>query len=471
MVDPPQRRKPINPMTTAPLTTLLLDIATADRPIARTDGHVITLRRFRADVSATVARLTAAGCRSGLVACNDAYWAAVGMFALAHIGSETILTPNVLPATLSAIAGTFDLIITDGALSNGDRTLTLAPSNGDVASLPPMDADNACVTLFTSGSTGLPKRVTKTIRQLELEARAVEGVLGRTVPRNSWIHATVTHQHQYGLTFRLCWPLATRRAFFGNTQHFWEPLLAGLDTGSVVVTSPSHLARLGGLAPLPAGRRPSAVLSAGAPLSVNALRDTHEVLGCATREFFGSTEAGVIATRLREGEADLAWQPMPGVTVTRLDDGRLRVYSPFLGSPSYAVGSDLIEVDCDGGFRLLGRADRIAKIEGLRVSLGDFEARLAELEGVADAAIVVLGTDTLYLGGVVVLDAAGRTELATCGEFYLGRRLRRELSRKLPSAALPRCWRFVPTLQTGPLGKTSAAYLAALFDVPQAMAS
>ena len=459
-------------MTTGPLATLLLDIATADRPIACTDGHVITLRRFRADVSAAAARLTAAGCRSGLVACNDTYWAAVGMFALAHIGSETILTPNVLPATLTAIAGTFDLVITDGSLSNVAQTLTLTPNDnlgdGDVAPLPPMDADNARISLFTSGSTGSPKRVTKTMRQLELEAGVVEGVLGRTVPRDSWIHATVTHQHLYGLTFRLCWPLATRRAFFGNTHQFWEPLLADLDTASVVVTSPSHLARLGGLTPIPTGRRPSAVLSAGAPLSVSALRATQEVLGCATREFFGSTEAGVIATRLREGEAESSWRPMPGVTVTRLDDGRLHVCSPYLGSPSCAVGSDLIELECDGSFRLLGRADRITKIEGLRVSLGEFEARLAALDGVADAAIVVLGTETLYLGGAVVLDAAGRTELARCGEFYLGRRLRRELSRKLPSAALPRRWRFVPALPTGPLGKTSTTALAALFDLPQA---
>ena len=107
------------------------------------------------------------------------------MFALAHIGSETILTPNVLPATLTAIAGTFDLVITDGSLSNGAQTLTLTPNDNDsdVAPIPPMDADNACITLFTSGSTGSPKRVTKTMRQLELEAGVVEGVLGRTVPR------------------------------------------------------------------------------------------------------------------------------------------------------------------------------------------------------------------------------------------------------------------------------------------------
>ena len=46
-----------------------------------------------------------------------------------------------------------------------------------------MDADNARVTLFTSGSTGAPKRIIKTVRQLELEAEIVDRVLGRPFPR------------------------------------------------------------------------------------------------------------------------------------------------------------------------------------------------------------------------------------------------------------------------------------------------
>ena len=457
-------------MTAGPLSALLLDEATADRPVAISGGHVIALSRFRADVSTAAARLATAGCRSGLVACDDAYWAAVGLFALAHSGAATVLSPNVLPATLNAIAGTFDHVLTDGAVHRVEGILTLAPGDGGVP-LPPMDADKACVTLFTSGSTGAPKRIIKTVRQLELEAEIVDRVLGPTAPKDARVHATVVHQHLYGLTFRLCWPLATRRAFFGNTEQFWEPLLTSLKAGSVLVTSPSHLSRLGGLSPLPAERRPSAVLSGGAPLPNSAVQATRDVLGCATREFFGSTEAGVIASRLRHGDEQPSWRPMPGLTVTRLDDGRLHVCSPYLGSPDNAVTGDLIELDRDGGFRLMGRADRIAKIEGIRVSLSEFDARLVELKGVSQAAVVVLGTATPYLGGIVVLDAIGKTELASRGAFRLGRRLRGDLSATLPSAALPRRWRFVSALPTGPLGKSSAADLAALFDIPQAKAS
>jgi acyl-coenzyme A synthetase/AMP-(fatty) acid ligase len=452
-------------MTAGPLASLLLGDDAADRPIALSEGHVIRLQRFRADVAAAAARLTAIGCRRGLVACDDAYWATVGWFALAHNGAETVFPSNILPATLAAMSGAFDHIVTDGAVTAGERTLMLAHEDG-VSSLPPMDAEKACVTLFTSGSTGAPKRVAKTVRQLELEAATVDRLLGEAVPTAAWVHGTVVHNHLYGLTFRLCWPLATRRAFVGSHHRFWEPLLASMDRGAALVTSPSHLSRLGGLAPLPAARRPSAVLSGGAPLPENAAQATRDVLGCPVREFYGSTEAGVVASRLRTGDEQPAWRPLPGVTVKRLDDGRLRIRSPYLGDIENGESNDLIELDGDGGFRLLGRVDRIAKIEGLRVSLTDFETRLARLEGVAQAAIVVLGGATPYLAGVVVLDSAGEQQLAASGAFRLGRRLRRELAADLPSAALPRRWRFVPQLPTGPLGKVSATDLAALFDTP-----
>ena len=452
-------------MTAGPLASLLLGDGAADRPLASSKGQVIRLQRFRADVAAAAARLAALGCSRGLVACDDAYWATVGWFALAHNGAETVFPSNTLPATLAAMSGAFDHIVTDGAVTGSERTLMLAHEDG-ASSLPPMDAEKACVTLFTSGSTGAPKRVNKTVRQLELEAATVDRLLGEAVPDAAWVHGTVVHNHLYGLTFRLCWPLATRRAFVGNPHQFWEPLLASMGPGSALVTSPSHLSRLGGIAPLPAERRPSAVLSGGAPLPESAAQATRDVLGCHVREFYGSTEAGVVASRLRSGDEQPAWRPLPGVTVKRLDDGRMQVRSPYLGSIENGESSDLIDLDGDGGFRLLGRADRIAKIEGIRVSLTDFETRLAGLEGVAQAAVVVLGGATPYLAGIVVLDSAGEQQLATSGAFRLGRRLRRELAASLPAAALPRRWRFVSQLPTGPLGKVSATDLAALFDTP-----
>src|ERR1700730_14909286 len=156
MAGPAQHRRPTAAMSAGPLATLLLDEAMADRPLAISGGHVMGLRRFRADVSTAAARRAPVHCRSGLVACDDAYWAAVGLFALAHSGAATILSPNVLPATLKAIAGTLDTLRTDGAVQRAERVLTMATVAGSIVPLPPMDAERACVPLFTSGATGAP---------------------------------------------------------------------------------------------------------------------------------------------------------------------------------------------------------------------------------------------------------------------------------------------------------------------------
>jgi acyl-coenzyme A synthetase/AMP-(fatty) acid ligase len=451
-------------MSEAVLSSLLLDGAAADRPFAWTSGEVVSLGRFRADVAAAARVLEANGWRRGLVACEDAYWATVGWFALAHSGGEIVFPANTLPATLESLRSAYDHVLTDGAVPVEEKVHRLTVGADAPATLPAMDANRTTLNFFTSGSTGEPKRITKTVRQLELEAVTVDRVLGLRVPPGAWVHGTVAHQHLYGLTFRLCWPIASRRPFHGAIHLFWEPLLKTLPAGAALVSSPSHLARLDGMPPLPADRRPSAVLSAGAPLPEDGASATQSVLGCPVSEFFGSTEAGVIANRLRGAGMPPPWSPMPGVGVSRLGDGRLHVRSPYVEEPEGQDSEDLIELTGDGRFVLLGRADRIAKIEGVRVNLAEFESRLAALDGVDEAAIVVLGATMPHLGAVVVLDEAGRRELAEAGPFRLGRRLRSDLARSLPAAALPRRWRFVPRLPAGPIGKPPTAELVALFE-------
>ena len=434
----------------------------ADRPVAVLDGETIILRRFRSDVAAAAERLQRAGHRRAAVACRSAYWTAVGWLATAHAGGEMVLAPNILPATLGSLRDTYDVILSDGALPSGEGLLTLQPGSPSAEPLPVIDADRAVVSLFTSGSTGQAKRVAKTMRQLDLEVAALAEILEGVVPPAARVQATVTHQHLYGLTFRLCWPLATGRLVVGASHEFWEPLMSALAAGDVVITSPAHLSRMDGLAALPPDRRPSAVISAGAALPPAAVASSRTLLGCPVREFFGSTETGLIGHRLRDGDSR-PWQPLPGASVDRLADGRLHVRARHLATPAGQTTDDLVELRTDG-FELRGRADRIAKIEGVRVSLAEFEATLNGLAGVGQAALVVLGGTSPLLGAVVVLDPAGRQELEVSGAFRLSRRLRRELARTLPVTALPRRWRFVRQLPTGPIGKASAADLAALFE-------
>lgn len=433
-----------------------------DGTVASSGGVMIDCARFRADVTANALWLRRAGCRRGLLVTGDAYWGAVGLFALWLAGAEAVLPHNAQPGTLDALRGSWDLLVTDGA-PMAEPFLRLESGDGGLA---PDALDPASpLVVFTSGSTGAPKRITKTLEHLEREAATVESVLGASVPAGAWVQATVPHQHVYGLVFRLCWPLASGRPFAGAAHELWETALAALSDGAALITSPAHLSRLDGLAPLPAGRRPSLILSAGAPLPEVAARMATAVLGTAPTEIFGSSETGAIALRHRAGDsADPPWRPLPGNRVERTESGLMRVLSPYAPGGVFE-GADRIEATADGGFRFLGRADGVVKIEGKRIGLAEAEQHLSRLPWVTDAALAVVDGDHAgpRLGAVVVPSPAGAEKLADLGPFRFSRLLRRDLAATQEPAGLPRLWRFVDRVPTGPLGKRSRATLAALF--------
>src|SRR5262249_38767569 len=205
-------------MISCPLSGLFAHGRPAGAPVAQTDGITVNFARFRADVAANSRRIVRLRTQRGLLATADAYWGAVGMLALMHAGAEVIVPQNTQPATLEAMSGAWDLLVCDSTPKHGSRALVLEVGrNGADSALTYIDR-NLPITFFTSGSTGEPKRIPKTLAHLEREAEAVDLILGPIAPDNAWIEATVSHQHVYGLTFRVCWALATGRTFVGEAH-------------------------------------------------------------------------------------------------------------------------------------------------------------------------------------------------------------------------------------------------------------
>jgi acyl-coenzyme A synthetase/AMP-(fatty) acid ligase len=434
-----------------PLSGLLPTGRPADLSLALVAGTPMGFGRFAGDVAAAAERLRAGNSRRAALLCQDSYRFAVGLFALMHAGVTAVMLPNGQPGTLEALADTFDLLIDDAFLTGAPA----APS-----ALAPLDPTVPALEFFTSGSTGVPKRIIKTLGMLEREVTTLDALWGVEMGRGP-VFATVSHQHVYGLIFKLLWPLSSGRPFAGEMHEVWETLLDPLPPDAVIISSPSHLSRLSGIAPLPAGRRPRGIFSAGAPLSLAAARETADILGALPTEIFGSTETGAIATR-RQRSDNQPWQPLPGITIATDANGRLRLQSPFLEGTDWFEAADLIEQSIDG-FHLRGRTDRVAKIEGKRVSLADIESRLAGSPWVAASAVAVIPGATARLGAVVVPSAAGREMLARIGTFRFSRALRQALAETQEPAALPRLWRFRDALPDGAMGKSRDADILALF--------
>jgi 3-hydroxymyristoyl/3-hydroxydecanoyl-(acyl carrier protein) dehydratase len=427
--------------------------------VALRSGQPIPLSAFRLDIATAAAHLRRRGCRRGALVCRDSYLFLVGLFALLAVGADAVIPANSQAGTLAALRDAWDLLVTDEpALS---APCLVLPAAAEPAAEPLPETIEGNLVLFTSGSTGQPKRIVRRLSELNREIAELEHVWGDAAG-HAIVHTTVPHHHIYGLTFARLWPLAAARPFDTAVCETWEALLATLARG-VIISSPAHLARLGGIAPVAAARQPRLVFSAGAPLSLRSATEAADVLGRSPTEIFGSTETGAIATRVQSGEAT-PWQPLPGIGLDRQADGRLRIRSPWVDGGQWFGTEDRIEWATAGtDFHLAGRADRIVKIEGKRVALVDVEQRLMALPWIAEAAAVVLSGDPETLAAAAVLTPEGDREYRAIGGFRFTRLLRRELAAYHEPTAMPRRWRFVPQLPAGTMGKPNAAAIAALF--------
>jgi acyl-coenzyme A synthetase/AMP-(fatty) acid ligase len=434
-------------MSFAPLAALMAGARAPHSVVAVHDGQPLTWGWMQARSAGLAARLSRAGVRRAGLWCADGHDLLIGLLAAARANCTVVLPPADQPDLLAELADAWDVAVGDGpgmmAVGDGDGE-DFAATIHDVA-----------VEFFTSGSTARPKRIERRLSQLEAEVAALHA----RWPGDGWgrHHATVPHQHAYGIIFKLLWPLLCGRTFVSASHPFWEGVAAQMQAGDVLVTSPAHLTRLGGLEAM---ARPALMLSAGAPLPLAAADEARRLFGIVPTEIFGSTETGAMASR--SALAGVPWAPLPGAVVAADDDGLLSLVAPWVDGRHQ--GADAVVVEADGQFHLHGRADRVVKIEGKRVGLAAVEAALCAQPCVADAAVAVLPGARTQLAAAVVLSGQGQAMLAQLGPFRLGRHLRAALASRLEPLARPRLWRFVAELPGNVMGKRTEAAIAALFS-------
>ncbi|BDU71454.1 AMP-binding protein [Mesoterricola silvestris] len=394
--------------------------------------------------AAAVAGRARAGGR-WLLACEDPFAFAAGFLGLVLAGCAPVLPPNLLPGTLGALEA-------DGLLRDADLA---DPSDNLPPSRPLGDGP---VEFWTSGSTGSPKRVLRRFQDLVREVEVLEGLFG---PLPAPVASTVPHLHIYGCLFRVFWPLATGQIFLSETCGDPARFLAAMGERPVLVSSPAHLARLPRLLPI-AGLDLPAVFSSGGALEREDALAWRAAAPGGVVEVYGSTESGGIAWRNPGPDADSSrWTPFPDMSLAAAADGALLLSSPRVG-PAGLRMEDAVALGADGRFALLGRLDRVVKIEEKRVSLPQVEAALKAHPLVRDAAVVLLEGRRRMLGAAIVL--AGPADLEDPAvRRALGERLGAHLAASLEGPALPRRWRFLPELPRDARGKLRAGDLAALF--------
>jgi acyl-coenzyme A synthetase/AMP-(fatty) acid ligase len=123
-----------------------------------------------------------------------------------------------------------------------------------------------------------------------------------------------------------------------------------------------------------------------------------------------------------------------------------------------------VAIAADGRFGFEGRADRVLKVEGKRVSLHQLEQDIAKLRWIDAAAAAAIGNERIFVGAVATLSPAGQGELARLGKFRFARLLRRELATMHDAAVLPRRWRFVERMPIDGMGKRRQRDILALLE-------
>ncbi|WNH48647.1 AMP-binding protein [Stenotrophomonas aracearum] len=423
------------------------------------DGRRVGHAEFRTRVLGWQQAFAAAPGRDWALYFDDTLAFAAALLGAWHAGKRVFLGGDNLPATLDGLVPRVDGFAGDVP----DRHAPLQ-SLADVDPDSPLDAldeDTLELVVFTSGSTGAPSAIGKRLRQLTREVDALQAAFGDQLD-GAQVYGTVSHQHIYGLLFRVLWPLAAGRPIQPR-RFFHEDLVSALaEQPSVLVATPAHLKRLPEQLDWSAlNGRLRAVFSSGGPLPVEAALQARALLGVAPTEVFGSSETGGIAWRRWSADAP-QWHPLPGVA-WRIEDGCLSVSSPHLADSAWWQTQDRVEADAGQSFRLLGRVDRIVKIEERRVSLDALEQQLRAHPQVQDVRVLVLPGAREQLAAVVVPRAAHPAQWDDAARRQFARQLGEHLAQSHDAVTRPRRWRFVDELPYNAQGKTTAVALAALF--------
>ena len=416
---------------------------------AVTAGPVLTHAQLCERALRLAAGLESQGIRRVAVHLEDAADLAVALLGAWRAGASVLLPADLQPITRQRWSAEVDLWLTDLADDAHLEDYRGAPL-GAVG----LDLDQCQLSLCTSGSSGEPKRIDKTLGQLANEVQALEALWGADLGQ-ACIIGSVATQHIYGLLFRVLWPLCAGRPFVRKQLAFPEDLQrASRECPTFAwVASPALLKRMGDNLDWPALSAVRLVFSSGGALPAEAARSLHQRLQQWPTEILGSSETGGIAWR----QADEPWQPFADVELALDSDGALLVSSPYMPPGHVEHTADAAQIAADGRFELQGRLDRIVKLEEKRISLPMLEQALSTHEWVAEARMGVVQENRASLGALLVLSESGMHALRNQGRRTVTEELRQHLGQHCETLALPRRWRFLRQLPFNSQGKLAQA--------------
>lgn len=444
-----------------PLAQWLSTTRPDDTPVAWFGEQTWTLGQLRYDVSRVVNALQQQDGERWALCFENSYLFIVALLATLSAGKTPVVPGHNRISLLEEQSGLFNGVLSDKTF--GWKGALLVVNSAKTRQLPisslPTISGNQNIELFTSGSTGQPKRVKKSIASLDEETRLLSACFGERLEGCRVVSSVVFH-HLYGLTFRIFLPMSLGLTLHATMIYYAEQLSAlPRQHMYVFVSSPAFLKRLDSqLTPPPL----TLVLSAGGMLPWKNVLSTQSWLDLWPDEIYGSTETGILAWRHRVQD-NASWIPFPGIDIAPHGDA-FRVISPMIDEKSGLLIDDILHFEENGQFHLRGRRGRVVKIEEKRISLSEIERRLMALNGIIDAAALPVSRGGRQcIGVLLVLDNTLRQTWRNNNGEALELSWRRALIPWLEPVAIPRYWRVIDEIPVNTMNKRVYAQLQELF--------
>lgn len=439
------------------ILSLLKDLQQAEtKSLFTSDGNEVSARQFLSDIKSLSAQLAVSKNQRWALCYHNSYLFIVALFAVLHARQIPVLLPNNQKGTIQAFLHEFD-----GVLSE-ESNFKLPRSNQNKFQIT-LD-ENQTIIIFTSGSTGQPKKVQRSLKEYVNEIEILEQTFGAQV-KNSFIYSTVSHQHIYGLLFYLLWPLCADRIINFPSLNYPESIesIIPSDHPITLISSPAFLSRMPNKI---IEAKNLVIFSSGNLLKRSDALRIYQTTGIFPIEVLGSTETGGVAFRQQtNSSSETAWQAFSGVTIQMEQDSHcLKVSSPFFQSVDGFVMGDEIRINQDNTFQLLGRADRIAKIEGKRISLSEIEEKLTQHKFIEEAYAISMEANRQYIAVIIILTSEGMTVLQSKGKRFLNLEFTDWLSQYFERVLLPKRLRYLDKIPVNPQGKITRIAVEKLFE-------
>ncbi len=306
------------------------------------------------------------------------------------------------------------------------------PQTSEVKNFCEVNPEKIVVHFKTSGSSGNQKEVLKSLENLIAEAKDLEAQFPQI--QGLEFISTTTMNHLFGFTFHLMLALNSKNII--NTDIVSIPENINIENACLIST-PSFIETMLKYQNSPV-IMPKMIITAGAKLKDEVFEYAKNI-SAEVVEIYGSTETGVMAYRQ---DFKAPFNLFPNTKIIAGEQTEVEtIYS--LNSP-VTIG-DKINILDSNQIQIIGRTDRIYKIQEKRICATDIENELKTHSFINDVYIIkhsdkLASLCVLNLNGLQYLYKNGMTKLT------------KELKSHLTSDIIPQKWKFtdeIPKTQTG----------------------